>query len=1031
MFLNGDLKTKSHITSSGNISASGLLFASSSTGNYSNIVVQDTASGRFYTTASSAIATTDTFKVTGQRNGNSGITGSLHLTGSTSDLRVDGTIGIGTAAPTANNVMLHIKSNHTGLPTAIIEGDDGDSNANLEFKNTDISWVTGLTGGGYSDSFLIRSSSATALYPFAIDPSAGGIGTAPLLYMKGDKISILRGINPTANLHVSGNIVVDGPNGNISASGYISASHAIFPNLPAIPQTTAVYYDRTTGQLTYDFSPSSLSISGAIDAATGSLLNDYSLLSSSTQISDFDVFVENTLTSSLVFNSSTSSFVQNSSTSSFVVNSQTGSFVINSQTGSFLLNTTDTLTGDLTVTGTITAQEFHTEFVSASIIFESGSTKFGDTLDDVHNMTGSLNVTGSVTIDGGIFTAKGPNEVVARVERTTGSGFTVLDIKDGVGTSGNSVIRFSDTAASKGQINYEHADDSLRITTNASEQLRITSDGKVGIGIASPASGLHISSSEAIKTIIEGDDGGNLLRLKRTDQGKFFDLSLEGNDLRFNPGTLDNTQNVLFGVSNGSAKVASRVGIGQPSPQSELDISGSIIISGPGHITASGNISASGYISASQFIGNFIGSLLGTASTASYVENAQTASYVETSQTASYILANNIDQPFTNITATGNISASGELFGNKLFIDNLGSIDTNNGDTGRLFIDGDITAIEVGRSSAPLSKNISLFGPVTASGNISASGLLYASASSANGNPYQTVMMNTSSGEFFYTGSYGAAGLSAVLSTALTANLTVGGVTSGETFTQGSTIEALLRDMLITYQEPTLSNFLIKEGGSTISTSTRDVGASFTCNTASFSAQVDSPNGDLPESASISVTGASIGSFSETGPNDIQASNTFAFSTARNISKASAGSVTFTLNTDSRTTGDTQTATKTFNFRFRNYLAASSTVISDGATLQTVLNNGVVQSPFDTNKSWTATCGAANDTSGNFTYIIYPASYGDLSGIIQDGATPVLGAFTKLSDQTANNNESVSLTWRIYKSNADQAFANGTTLAIS
>ena len=50
---------------------------------------------------------------------------------------------------------------------------------------------------------------------------------------------------------------------------------------------------------------------------------------------------------------------------------------------------------------------------------------------------------------------------------------------------------------------------------------------------------------------------------------------------------------------------------------------------------------------------------------------------------------------------------------------------------------------------------------------------------------------------------------------------------------------------------------------------------------------------------------------------------------------------------------------------------------------------------------------------------------------IQDGATPVLGAFTKLSDQTANNSEGSSQTWRIYKSNADQAFANGTTLAIS
>ena len=39
--------------------------------------------------------------------------------------------------------------------------------------------------------------------------------------MKGDKISILRGINPAANLHISGNIVADGPNGSISASGLL------------------------------------------------------------------------------------------------------------------------------------------------------------------------------------------------------------------------------------------------------------------------------------------------------------------------------------------------------------------------------------------------------------------------------------------------------------------------------------------------------------------------------------------------------------------------------------------------------------------------------------------------------------------------------------------------------------------------------------------------------------------------------------------------------------------------------------------
>jgi hypothetical protein len=51
---------------------------------------------------------------------------------------------------------------------------------------------------------------------------------------------------------------------------------------------------------------------------------------------------------------------------------------------------------DVTVTGTLTAQEVHTEFESASVIFTSGSTIFGNSSDDVHNMTGSLNVKGNI-----------------------------------------------------------------------------------------------------------------------------------------------------------------------------------------------------------------------------------------------------------------------------------------------------------------------------------------------------------------------------------------------------------------------------------------------------------------------------------------------------------------------------------------------------------------------------------------------------------------------------------------------------------
>ncbi len=60
-----------------------------------------------------------------------------------------------------------------------------------------------------------------------------------------------------------------------------------------------------------------------------------------------------------------------------------------------------TVNGDATITGTLTAQQFNTEFVSSSIIFESGSTKFGDSIDDIHSFTGSvkLNTQTAATTD--------------------------------------------------------------------------------------------------------------------------------------------------------------------------------------------------------------------------------------------------------------------------------------------------------------------------------------------------------------------------------------------------------------------------------------------------------------------------------------------------------------------------------------------------------------------------------------------------------------------------------------------------------
>jgi hypothetical protein len=78
---------------------------------------------------------------------------------------------------------------------------------------------------------------------------------------------------------------------------------------------------------------------------------------------------------------------------------------------------------NLTVRGTITADEYHITLVSSSVLYESGSTKFGDSLDDSHEFTGSLNITGSILLNG---TTVG----TGKLDETTFNSFTASYVTD-------------------------------------------------------------------------------------------------------------------------------------------------------------------------------------------------------------------------------------------------------------------------------------------------------------------------------------------------------------------------------------------------------------------------------------------------------------------------------------------------------------------------------------------------------------------------------------------------------------------------
>ena len=142
-----------------------------------------------------------------------------------------------------------------------------------------------------------------------------------------------------------------------------------------------IYDPKITGS--FEVNGSSLSSLESIDSVSGSVVDLTAASSSlSTRVSNQESF-------------------SSSLDATFATDAQVSTAVssLNAATSSYLQNTTDTLTGDLTVTGTLTAQDLHVQEVTSSIVFSSGSNKFGENVSDTQKFTGSLQVSGSIDLE--------------------------------------------------------------------------------------------------------------------------------------------------------------------------------------------------------------------------------------------------------------------------------------------------------------------------------------------------------------------------------------------------------------------------------------------------------------------------------------------------------------------------------------------------------------------------------------------------------------------------------------------------------
>ena len=174
------------------------------------------------------------------------------------------------------------------------------------------------------------------------------------------------------------------------------------------------------------------------------------------------------------------------------------------------------------------------------------------------------------------------------VGTTSSSGDHILEVNSGtdnegikvVSTDGGSYIRFADNSTTA-QIRLGAVGNDFKIDVNASERLRIDSNGDVGIGIADPQERLHVArivmvtgNTPQIRLNANDSDASDDDRTmlgQATANGNFVTTAVDNDTIL--RGT--STGNLLFGVGT-SEKVritsAGNVGIGENNPSAILHV---------------------------------------------------------------------------------------------------------------------------------------------------------------------------------------------------------------------------------------------------------------------------------------------------------------------------------------------------------------------------------------------------------------------------------------------------------------------------
>lgn len=199
----------------------------------------------------------------------------------------------------------------------------------------------------------------------------------------------------------------------------------------------------------------------------------------------------------------------------------------------------NTFNGNLTVNGYIDTQELRTTFISSSILYRSGSTKFGDESTDTHTFTGSLNILGSL----------GNNPVTLQGDASSNAW---LRLKSGLTNS-----TFQIGVATGSFFVYDEVNNKIKFTING--------DGDFGFGTDDPTvfgSGMEIKTGTQTGLRLSSTAvNGSAIEIGADNNGGYIQNVVVGDKINFyTSNTTATDTNPLTILPNG------KIGIGDTDP---------------------------------------------------------------------------------------------------------------------------------------------------------------------------------------------------------------------------------------------------------------------------------------------------------------------------------------------------------------------------------------------------------------------------------------------------------------------------------